>query len=79
MSLGYALRRGDWDAAASLITPVGAREKDWIGALPLHWAAANQAPVEVVAQLVAAYAEAAREKDSNGSVSYTHLTLPTKA
>ena len=33
----------------------GARQRDYFGELPLHFACANKAPVEVVAALLAAH------------------------
>ena len=74
MSLAHALYESDWEAAATLITPVAAREKGKDGDLPLHLALWKQAPAEAVAQLVAAYPEAAREKDKYGNQPL-HLAL----
>ena len=56
MSLADALEGKKWEAAAPLITSGAAREKTkYDGNLPLHVAVRNQAPAELVAQLVAAY------------------------
>ena len=57
MSLADALEGKKWEAAATpLITSGAAREKTkYDGNLPLHVAVRNQAPAELVAQLVAAY------------------------
>ena len=68
MSLADALEGKKWEAAAPLITSGAAREKTEDGDLPLHVAARNQVPAEVVAQLVAAYPEAAREKGKSEPV-----------
>ena len=43
------------------------------------WGVTAAAPVAVAAGGAAPAAEAAEEKDAFDAVSYTHLTLPTKA
>ena len=64
-------RAVDWTSAVlPRITHESAREKDGEGQLPLHCAAQNQAPLEVVDSLLKAYPEGAREKDGNGRLPF---------
>ena len=60
--------RRAWAAVKALITTKAAREKGRYRMLPLHYAAAKQAPLEVVAALLEAHKAGAAEKNSNGSL-----------
>eukprot|EP00873_Tetraselmis_striata_P038635 jgi/Tetstr1/458899/TSEL_000366.t1 len=58
--------------------PQSAAEKDGNGDLPLHWAAATQAPVEVAEALLAAHQAGAKEKNSDGNLPL-HSAVQNKA
>lgn len=62
-------------AAVSLLLekcPGALSVRDKAGQLPLHWAAAHNAPCEVIEVLLKAYPGAAHERDNAGRVPYVH-------
>jgi hypothetical protein len=61
--LHAVLKARQWVGAASLINESSARFKQW-GRLPLHWAAAKNAPLHIIESLLVAYPGAARVQDS---------------
>ena len=62
--------KSQWDALVSLVRgPEGrvrASERDFVGWLPLHWAAFKGAPLEVVRALLDAYPQGAQTTSSRG-------------
>ncbi|XRB22513.1 hypothetical protein RI054_31g123650 [Pseudoscourfieldia marina] len=63
-------RNSKWQDAVRRLNshPNEAKQKNKDGDLPLHWAVANNAPVEVVSKLIDAYRDGVQVKNNNGNL-----------
>ncbi|XRB09843.1 TIR domain-containing protein [Pycnococcus provasolii] len=70
----------NWDGVRARIqsNPGQVRQKNKYGVLPLHWAAANEAPLDVVRYLVEKYPDGVREKSIYGNLPL-HFAADNKA